>query len=203
MELLMHMHKSKEKEVLHIYSTDIALLHNLSEYISSMDKENRYLSVDSLTNTSQLIQAYNQGICDLSATLNPIKTNRKIYVEKYLESLVVVCLKGSIKANEAVYINETGYDTFLAFGKGSPISVIIDLYTKSVSPDIRVLYQIDSMIFMTKLTNSNIPAIMTKTAARKLDRDRFDVIDLKGEGAEFLVYITALEKYKDLLSHHI
>ena len=157
---LQSLHK-KDKQTLRVFSTDIALLQNLSERIVYCDSENQFNIEESLSDCHRIVQAFDAGLCDISVTLSPIEPKRRHLSLKHEESLVIVCKKDQIKKEHPVCLKHLNLNRLLSIGKNGPLLLKVENYIKTNSLKIEISYQLDSAIFISKLANSNIPAVVT------------------------------------------
>ncbi len=189
----------ENKKKIRIFSTDVCVLQNLSSHLVYLDVENKYSLDEKMTSKESIKKAFEEGNCDVAVTLSPLNISGTV-TEVFNESLVVVCKKGLLKTNKSAYISELDINELIFIEQRGPISVSVEKAIKKSGKSIDISYQLDSVIFFTKLYRSNVPAIMTITAASKLDTEKYDIIELLDEELKFPVYVTVVSEYKEMLA---
>ncbi|MBO4819496.1 MAG: LysR family transcriptional regulator [Firmicutes bacterium] len=191
--------KAKACKGIDVYSTDICLLQNLSCYIAEKEVFSGVVITDHLTNRMSIKNAVKSNGCDFLVTLEPIDYPSDTYITRqHMESFVIVLKKGSIQS-ESISIGYFDAKTLLSLDKNGPIMHIFERVARNHGADIHISYQIDTAIFYTKIYNSSLPALLTKTAAKRLDQSLVDIIDIEEDGFSFPVYISAKRKYRKFI----
>lgn len=189
----------ENKKRMRICSTDLCILQNLSSYLIYLDVEKKYFLGETLSSKDEIKKDLEDGNCDVAVSLSPLGVCGTI-TEAFDESLVLVCKKGSLKNNKSVYISETDLNEILFIEQKGPLSAIVERTIEKTGKNIKINYQLDSVIFLAKLYHSNAPAIMTRTAANKVDTEKCEIIELLDEEMHFPVYVTVLPEHKKLLT---
>lgn len=202
-QAVLDINRTDKKGIVNVYATDLSLLQNLAEYIVYYDFNNEYSVEEHLSSTKQIINAFNHGLCDFAVTLEPLSLDCKHLQETYKESLVLVAKKGFLIHNHPTYLKDFQLSGLLTMGKTHPLIQKIYKYKKTHNLKFTILPQIDSAIYLTKLALSDTPGIMTKTASNKINKEKYDVIELDDYDLCFDVYITTLNKYKSFLHYQV
>ncbi len=194
---------SEHQHSITICSNDISILQNaVGFFINSYDKKENSSDIkDILLSIPEIEDLFNRNECDIYFTIGNIASNNIISLE-YKDYLSVVYNKSIFDTlPSSASLDTLPFNEYITLGSSGLISSLLKLYKIHHNFKAKINNQYDSAIFINKIANTNTPAILTSTAARKLNKDIFGIIDLSDIDLEIPVSISIKKENSELEKH--